>query len=292
MLLPITTTLHLVEGQRPLPACQLHRAVQRTLPNWAGIDGEVEYGARSPLGAAFTKSAEERAERDRLHAAECARARLVGGRQERHRCSRHDVILSRAGYPRDVIEDIKKRALHRTSILEGQMRGVARMIENEDYCVDIITLSLAVQKSLGSLNKLLVENHLRTHVSEMYEAGGDQRDAAVAELTTLGEGVGLVFGTPAAAQDQNAFAVTTAFAEEHDVATLSDLAAACGGIVLGGPPECPERPFCQPGLEETYGLDVGEFVSLDAGGPLTKTALQQGQIALGLVFSSDAALAG
>lgn len=35
---------------------RLHRAVQRLLPNWAGIDGLVEYGARSPLGAAFTKS--------------------------------------------------------------------------------------------------------------------------------------------------------------------------------------------------------------------------------------------
>jgi hypothetical protein len=35
---------------------RLHRAVQRTLPNWAGIDGQVEYGTRSPLGAAFTKS--------------------------------------------------------------------------------------------------------------------------------------------------------------------------------------------------------------------------------------------
>jgi osmoprotectant transport system substrate-binding protein len=117
-------------------------------------------------------------------------------------------------------------------------------------------------------------------------------DATVAALTELGAGVGLVFGTPAAAQDQNAFAVTTAFAEQYDVATLSDLASACGGVVLGGPPECPERPFCQPGLEETYGLQVAEFVSLDAGGPLTKTALQQGQIAVGLVFSSDAALAG
>ncbi len=80
-------------------------------------------------------------------------------------------------------------------------------------------------------------------------------DATVAELTALGEEVGLVFGTPSAAQDQNAFAVTTAFAEENGVATLSDLAAACGGLVLGGPPECPERPFCQPGLEDTYGLD-------------------------------------
>ena len=43
-----------------------------------------------------------------------------------------------------MIEDIKKRALHRTSILEGQMRGVARMIENEEYCMDIITQSRAL----------------------------------------------------------------------------------------------------------------------------------------------------
>ncbi|RYV52353.1 glycine betaine ABC transporter substrate-binding protein [Pengzhenrongella frigida] len=116
-------------------------------------------------------------------------------------------------------------------------------------------------------------------------------DATMAALTTLGDGVGLTFGTPAAAQDQNAFAVTTAFAEEYDVATLSELAATCGGLTLGGPPECPDRPFCQPGLEETYALDFAEFTSLDAGGPLTKTALQQGKIAVGLVFSSDAALA-
>lgn len=86
-----------------------------------------------------------------------------------------------------MIEDIKKRALHRTKIIEGQLRGIEKMIENEDYCVDIITLSLAVQKSLASLNKLLVENHLRTHVSHQYEAGGDQRDAAVAELVRLFE---------------------------------------------------------------------------------------------------------
>lgn len=86
-----------------------------------------------------------------------------------------------------MIEDIKKRALHRTRILEGQLRGLEKMIENEDYCVDIITLSLAVQKSLGSLNKLLVENHLRTHVTHKFEAGGEERDAAVAELLKIFE---------------------------------------------------------------------------------------------------------
>ncbi len=81
-----------------------------------------------------------------------------------------------------MIEDIKKRALHRTSILEGQLRGIARMIEGEEYCMDIITQTRAIQRSLDSLNKLLLENHLREHVSHMFEHGGDQREQAVGEL--------------------------------------------------------------------------------------------------------------
>ena len=115
-------------------------------------------------------------------------------------------------------------------------------------------------------------------------------DATLAELTTLAEGAGIVVGEPADAQDQNAFVVTEAFATEHDLTTLTDLAESCGGVVLGGPPECPERPFCQVGLEDTYGIDIAEFTSLDAGGPLTKEALKSGTVTLGLVFSSDAAL--
>ena len=86
-----------------------------------------------------------------------------------------------------MIDDIKKRALHRSHILQGQLRGLEKMIDNEEYCVDIITQSLAVQKSLRSLNKLLVENHLRTHVTDMFEAGGDEREAAVTELLTVFE---------------------------------------------------------------------------------------------------------
>ena len=86
-----------------------------------------------------------------------------------------------------VIADIKKRAMHRTRILEGQLRGLEKIIETEDYCVDIITQSLAIQKSLGSLNKLLVENHLKTHVSTMFEEGGDQRDDAILELLKVYE---------------------------------------------------------------------------------------------------------
>lgn len=86
-----------------------------------------------------------------------------------------------------MIDELKKRALHRTKILEGQMRGLEKMIDNEEYCMDIITQSLAIQKSLRSLNKLLVENHLRTHVSHMFEAGGASRAKAVDELLKVYE---------------------------------------------------------------------------------------------------------
>jgi glycine betaine/choline ABC-type transport system substrate-binding protein len=62
-------------------------------------------------------------------------------------------------------------------------------------------------------------------------------------------------------------------------------------LKLGGPPECPERPFCLLGLQETYGLEFAEFVPLDAGGPLTVQALTGGQVDVGLLFTSDPAIA-
>lgn len=113
--------------------------------------------------------------------------------------------------------------------------------------------------------------------------------ATVEALTTLGDDSGITFGTVSDAQDQNAFAVTQAFADEHDVSTLSELADTCGGLILAGPPECPERPFCQPGLEEVYGLDIAQFQSYDFG--LIGDAVRQGKASIGLVLSSDGSLA-
>ncbi len=87
-----------------------------------------------------------------------------------------------------MIADIKRRALHRTKILQGQLKGIEKMIDNEDYCMDIITQSLAIQKSLGSLNKLIVENHLRTHITEKFSsADGKLQAEAIKELLDLYE---------------------------------------------------------------------------------------------------------
>ena len=87
-----------------------------------------------------------------------------------------------------MIADIKKRALHRSKIIEGQMKGLQKMIDKEDYCMDILTQSLAIQKSLASLNKLILENHLRTHVADMMSSNDEvQHEKALEELLSLYE---------------------------------------------------------------------------------------------------------
>jgi DNA-binding FrmR family transcriptional regulator len=87
-----------------------------------------------------------------------------------------------------MIEDIKKRSLHRVKILEGQVRGLAKMIESEEYCMDIITQSLAIQKSLGSLNKLVAENHIKTHVTHSLASEDElKREQALQELLNIFE---------------------------------------------------------------------------------------------------------
>jgi osmoprotectant transport system substrate-binding protein len=67
---------------------------------------------------------------------------------------------------------------------------------------------------------------------------------------------------------------------------VSDLAGK--DLTLGGPPECPERPFCILGLKTTYGIDFSnKFKPLDAGGPITKEALTKGDIDVALLFTTD-----
>lgn len=139
---------------------------------------------------------------------------------------------------------------------------------------------------LGSLTEFL--NKAQNGPDAPQVASGDV-PASLAAARELAEPRSITLLEPSAAQDQNAFAVTREFAETNSLATLSDLGTFSQGapITLGGPPECPERPFCQPGLEEVYGVAVDAFTPLDAGGPLTVQAIVQGAVQVGLVFSSS-----
>ena len=64
-----------------------------------------------------------------------------------------------------------------------------------------------------------------------------------------------------------------------------------GTLVLGDPPECPTRPFCAKGLTDVYGITFKEFKALDVGGPITVAALKDAKIDVGLLFTSDPAIA-
>lgn len=87
-----------------------------------------------------------------------------------------------------MIDDIKRRAAHRSKIIEGQFKGLQKAIENEAYCMDILTQGLAIQRSLASLNKLILENHLRTHVTEMFTTGDEtEHEKAIQEMLSLYE---------------------------------------------------------------------------------------------------------
>jgi osmoprotectant transport system substrate-binding protein len=97
---------------------------------------------------------------------------------------------------------------------------------------------------------------------------------------------GLVASRSAPAQDTNAIVVTAATAARYRLKSIADLARV-RGLVFGGPPECPGRAYCLPGLNRAYGLRFKAFIPLDAGGPLTRQALEAGYIGAALLFTTD-----
>jgi osmoprotectant transport system substrate-binding protein len=101
----------------------------------------------------------------------------------------------------------------------------------------------------------------------------------------------LVALDPAPAQNANATVVTPQTAARYGLRTISDLERVAGRLTFGGPPECPTRPLCLQGLEQTYGLQFESFIPLDAGGPITRAALEGGEVDVALMFTTEPLLA-
>lgn len=92
------------------------------------------------------------------------------------------------GYPikrgEAVIDDTnRQQALRRLKIIAGQVQALQNQVEDDRYCMDVLDLSLSVQKALRSLDILILENHLRTCVKEQIEGG--EIDRSVTELLRL-----------------------------------------------------------------------------------------------------------
>ena len=98
---------------------------------------------------------------------------------------------------------------------------------------------------------------------------------------------GLVVGDYSEAEDKDAVVVTSDTAEEYDLAEIGDLADVAEDLTLGGPPEWKTRQTGLPGLEEVYGVEFGEFVETDPGGPLTLNALLQERVDAGNLFTTN-----
>ena len=176
----------------------------------------------------------------------------------------------------------------------------------EIYAQALEASGLAVQRQLGLGSREMVLPGLRRGLVDVVpEYAGSALDAVApdseaerldvsAVVADLGDELGpwgLSVLAPSSASNENVIAVRSDVAEELDLRAVSDLAPSADGFVLGGPPECPRRPRCLPGLDERYGLRFAGFEPFDDA-VLVRRALVDGVIDVGVLFSTDAALTG
>jgi osmoprotectant transport system substrate-binding protein len=95
---------------------------------------------------------------------------------------------------------------------------------------------------------------------------------------------------PAPAENQNGLVVTRELADRLSLHTTSDLARVAPGLTLGGPAECPRRPYCLEGFQRVYGLHFARFSAFDSEDQRV-TALNEHVIDVAVMFTTDAHLA-
>jgi CsoR family transcriptional regulator, copper-sensing transcriptional repressor len=81
--------------------------------------------------------------------------------------------------------DIKDRNLKRLRRIEGQVRGLQRMVDEDRYCADILTQIASVQEALRSVGRELMRNHLKHCAAAAMRAGGAEAEAMYDEIIDL-----------------------------------------------------------------------------------------------------------
>jgi osmoprotectant transport system substrate-binding protein len=166
-------------------------------------------------------------------------------------------VLERAGYPIERQFDLRSREVSQTALESGQ--------------IDL------KPEYLSSLLLFLDPNA---------QVSGTPAEVA-GQVRQLVQPRGITLLTPSPAQDTNEFVANAKTAEQFGLTTMSSLAPVAGQLTLGGPPECPQRPFCIEGLNRAYGIVFNDFKPLDVGGPQTIAALKADEVQIGLLFSTD-----
>jgi osmoprotectant transport system substrate-binding protein len=176
----------------------------------------------------------------------------------------------------------------------------------ELYGVALEGAGYRVERQLGLGSRETVEPALESGRMDLYAEylatllafvtgdpgrGSADPSATYQTLQTVLEPRGIAALSYAPAANTNGLVVTRPTAQRYGLAKISDLVPIAERLVLGGPPECPVRPFCLPGLRQTYGITFRAFRIYDAGGPQTVAALESGQIDVALLFTTDPIIA-
>ncbi len=77
-------------------------------------------------------------------------------------------------------KNTQERILHRLKIAQGHLKKVLNMVENDEYCIDVLHQSQAIQKALKEADNLLLENHLKTCATDAINKG--RKDEAISEV--------------------------------------------------------------------------------------------------------------
>jgi len=80
-------------------------------------------------------------------------------------------------------QEIKKSVTNRLRRVEGQVRGLQKMVDEDQYCIDIITQSSAIRSALSAVEDLMLENHLSEHVIHQMKQGQEKK--AVDEIISV-----------------------------------------------------------------------------------------------------------
>ncbi len=180
-------------------------------------------------------------------------------------------VLGDAGY-RTSITTVKNRELYEPSLEKGEIDVVP------EYAATIAEFLNAKVNGAASVRTDPV-------------ASADI-EATVTALRRLAEPLGLTVLPAGKAVDQNAFAVSKEFAEKNSLTTLTDLGKSKLKVRIAAGDECEVRPFCAPGLKDTYGIDVTGVEPKGVGTPQSKQAVRDGKVQLVLTTTTDAVLDG
>ncbi|WP_299038217.1 ABC transporter substrate-binding protein [uncultured Pseudokineococcus sp.] len=182
--------------------------------------------------------------------------------------SMYALLLEEAGYTVDT-QTAEQREIYAPALVSGEMDVVP------EYAATFVQY----------LNR-------QANGPDAEEITSSDVDATIEAGQPLLEEQGLAFLEPAEAADTNGFYVTQAFAEENGLETLTDLGELGQPVTIAAGDECLDRPFCAPGLEETYGLDVAGVTGDSFASITGKQKVVDGSAQLGLTGTTDGTLEG